>query len=293
MIERTLSRKIREYQPEDELAQELVLAELLQHFVLASLARAGLFRVAAFHGGTFLRIIHSTDRFSEDLDFVLKEPDSGFRWQGYVERVLRDCETEGIHFEVIDKGSVEAAVRKAFLKTDSLGGLLEAILPHSRHPRRKLRIKLEIDANPPAGSQFETQYLHFPVLTAITTQTLSSSFASKCHALLCRSYTKGRDWYDFLWYVGRGVQPDLGLLGHALEQQGPWAGQGCEVTLPWFLEQLRAAIERIDWLRAAEDVRRFLGSQERATLQLWNRDLFLHHLELLAHTIDMPPTGPS
>ena len=84
-------------------------------------------------------------------------------------------------------------------------------------------------------------------MTAITTQTLESAFASKAHALLCRSYTKGRDWYDFLWYVAKKVRPNLKLLSSAIEQQGPWQGQGIKTTEAWFIDQLRDEISRIDW----------------------------------------------
>ncbi len=99
MIEHVLSQKIREYAPKTALEQENVLQELMQCFVLSSLGRAGFFSEAAFHGGTFLRIVHNLNRFSEDLDFVLKSPAEAFQWEHYLDRVLRDSREEGIHFE--------------------------------------------------------------------------------------------------------------------------------------------------------------------------------------------------
>ena len=114
-----------------------------------------------------------------------------------------------------------AAVRKAFVKTDSIGSVVTLGLPFERVSSKKIRIRLEIDINPPQGSSFETSYLSFPTTAPLTTQTLPSGFGTKTHALLCRRYVKGRDWYDFLWYVARRTVPDLALLGNALLQQGP------------------------------------------------------------------------
>jgi hypothetical protein len=287
MIEDILSEKIKEYHPANALDQENVLQELLQHFVLVGLARAGLFRLAEFHGGTFLRIVHGLDRFSEDLDFVLKRKDSRFAWEKYLDRIVPDLSHEGIRFEVVDRSAVDAPVKKAFLKTDSVGKLLILDLPFSRHPSRKIKIKLEIDTNPPAGSTFETSYIGFPVMTPITTQTLESSFASKSHALLCRSYSKGRDWYDFLWYVSKKTRPNFTLLSNALDQQGPWQGHGIGVSAEWYLEHLKEAVTATDWTRTKQDVARFLPLNLQQSLDLWNTDLFLYHVDQLAQALSV------
>ena len=174
------------------------------------------------------------------------------------------------------------AVRKAFVKTESIGSLVTLDLPFERVSSKKVRIRLEIDINPPQGSSFETSYLTFPTTAPLTTQTLSSGFATKTHALLCRRYIKGRDWYDFLWYVARRTVPDLALLGNALLQQGPWQDRHFEVSNEWLLQALRAKIESVDWKRAADDVRRFLPLSEQRGLDSWTVDLFLHQIERMA-----------
>jgi predicted nucleotidyltransferase component of viral defense system len=273
-----LNARIREYASANPLEQENVLQELMQHYVLSSLSRAGLFAEALFHGGTCLRIVFGMNRFSEDLDFLLKQPDSNFRWQGYLESVREDCAQEGIPFEVQDKSQAGTTVQKAFLKTDSIGKILTLELPFERHRARTIRIKLEIDTNPPAGSTFTTSYITFPVTAPLTTQSLESGFALKLHALLCRSYVKGRDWYDFVWYVARKTRPDLNLLRQALHQQGPWTGQPITVTLRWVQETMAAAIQRIDWTAARADVQRFLPLREQEGLRTWSADFFLHFL---------------
>ncbi len=278
MLDRVLSAKIRQYAPTNPVEQENVLQELMQHYVLASLSRAGLFAEAMFHGGTCLRIVWGLNRFSEDLDFLLKQPTPNFRWQGYLESVRKDCAQEGIPLEVQDKSQAGMAVQKAFLKTDSIGKILALDLPFERYQARKIRIKLEIDIHPPAGSTFTTSYLAFPVTTPLTTQSLESGFALKLHALLCRPYVKGRDWYDFVWYVDRKTRPDLDLLRHALHQQGPWSGHARTVTAPWVREKMEAAIRRIDWNAARADVQRFLPLREQEGLLAWSADFFLHYL---------------
>lgn len=279
MIADVLNARIREYAPANALEQENVLQELMQHYVLASLSRAGMFSEAIFHGGTCLRIVRGMNRFSEDLDFLLKRPDPGFRWQKYLQAVGRDCAQEGIEFDLQDKSAEDVAVQKAFLKTDSVGKVLLLALPFERPNPRKIRIKLEIDTNPPAGSSFQTSFITFPGVAAITTQTLSSGFGTKAHALLCRRYVKGRDWYDFVWYTSRKVKPDLGLLQNALRQQGPWAGQPLTVTPEWLIENLGAVIRKVDWRQARMDVQRFLPTTEQAALDSWGTDLFLYQLD--------------
>jgi len=283
MIHRVLEEKIKEYAVTSALDQENVLQEIVQQIVLASLSRAGLFSSAqaVFHGGTCLRIVYGMNRFSEDLNFFLKRPDPGFTWQGYLEHVVRDGKGEGLSFDVQPKAEDKTAVKKALLRTDSFGKDLSSVLPFTRDPRKLIKVKLEIDVNPPRGSTFETRYLAFPVTTAITTQSLESGFAMKIGAMLYRTYVKGRDWYDFIWYVNKKIAPDLGLLSRSIDQQGPWAGQGIEVDPGWVETTLKGRIAEIDWGVVRQDVGRFLPLREQETLKLWGRDFFLHHLGVL------------
>jgi len=282
MIEDLLREKLGSYRPQNAIEQEHALQEVMQHYVLAGLARAGLFKEALFHGGTCLRILFGMRRFSEDLDFMLKAPDPGFGWRPYLEAVGELCRQEGIHFELLDRSELEGSVRKAFLKTDSIGKVVLLDLPYSRDARRKIRIKLEIDTNPPEGSAFQTAFIGFPVTAAITVQSLESAFGTKSHALLCRRYIKGRDWHDLLWFISRQVAPDLLLLQNAIDQQGSWAGQHQVVTPEWYIESLRARIDAVDWAAARDDVIRFVPARDQEGVALWGQDLFRYHLDRLA-----------
>jgi len=283
MIPRVLEQRIQEYAIANALDQENALQEIVQEIVLASLSRAGLFSKdgAVFHGGTCLRIAYGMNRFSEDLDFFLRRPDPGFSWRRYLEKVVRDGHGEGLRVGFKVRPGERKAVRNALLWTDSFGEDAGSALPYARDPRKLIKVRLEIDVNPPAGSIIETRYIVFPVTTAITTQSLRSGFAMKIGAMLGRAYTKGRDWYDFIWYVQRRITPDLDLLGRVISQHGPWEGQNIKRDSFWIGTNLRKRILEIDWKSARRDVERFLPLREQETLKLWGREFFLHHLGLL------------
>ena len=150
---------------------------------------------------------------------------------------------------------------------------------------RKIRIKLEIDTNPPDGSNYEIKYLDFPFVSSVTIQDLPSLFAGKIHALLCREYTKGRDWYDFIWYAGRGVDINYQFLASALKQQGPWQGQELKVDKEWSIKTLHEKICSLDWQEAKNDIRRFVRQNELASLDLWDKELFLDRLDKYASKV--------
>ena len=127
----------------------------------------------------------------------------------------------------------------------------------------------------------EIKYLDFPFVSSVTVQDKPSLFAGKVHALLCREYIKGRDWYDFLWYTSQGISINYQFLASALMQQGPWRGQDIDINLEWCMTEFEKAIRSIDWKATAEDVRRFVRVAEQPSLELWSKELFLAQLEKL------------
>ena len=189
-------------------------------------------------------------------------------------------ELRGIASEVIDKSRVDATIKKAFLKTDSIGGVLHLEV-HSGGTPRKARIKLEVDTNLPSGSAAEINYLVFPEAAAVAVQTLTSCFSTKAHALLCREYVKGRDWYDFAWYAARGTTVDFRYLENALRRAGPWAGTEVVVDRDWFVREVGKRIGEIDWRMAREDVARFVPPRSQPMLDLWSKNFFDKQLETL------------
>jgi predicted nucleotidyltransferase component of viral defense system len=276
-----IQSRLESYGCHSTLEEEQALREITQEIVLAGLARTDFFKHASFQGGTCLRIFHGLDRFSEDLDFALLAPDPSFRLAPYLQMLTRELTAYGYDFEIDDRSQVAAAVRQAFLKDDSLGQLLQLSYRPTTGPLRRLRIKLEVDTNPPAGATVETKYLDFPFPAAACVFDLPSLFAGKMHALLCRGYLKGRDWYDFIWYTARRTPINHRLLSAALEQMGPWQGQSVVTDTAWCQTQLTRLIETTDWRQARLDVQRFLKPQDLPSLALWSREFFLAQCEKL------------
>lgn len=279
MIE-LIQQRLDSYKVTNPVEEEQATKEVLQEVALYSLWRAGFFEVAAFQGGTSLRILHKLPRFSEDLDFILKKPDPGFEWSSYLIKLQDGFEEFGLQTEVLDKSRMDQSVKKAVLKDNSISKQLNLSF-YRGHPEQKLKIKLEIDINPPEGSDYEYSYLDFPLDFEVCHQDLGSNFALKIHALLCRPYLKGRDWYDFNWYVKHKVKPNLTHLQAALYQFGPWKNQSITVNMDWLHQALMEKIASVDWKEAALDVERFLKSAEKQSLTLWSERFFESKLENL------------
>lgn len=275
-----IQKKLNEYKVSGPIEEENALKEIVQEIILFALWKADFFEVAAFQGGTSLRILHGLNRFSEDIDFILLEPDLTFSWQPYLVQLSETCKEFGIEPEALDKKHMDRNVRAALIKDNSIANQLN--LSFMDNPSgRKLKIKLEIDCNPPAGSNFEHAYLDFPVDYEVCHQDLSSNFALKTHALLCRPYLKGRDWYDFNWYIAQGKTPNLDLLKNALDQYGPWKGKGLIVDRDWLMKALGDKISSVNWQDAAADVERFLKPVEQKSLKLWGEKFYVSKLDKL------------
>lgn len=275
-----IEERLKTYDLEPASSFDLALNEIFQEVALAALSRSGFFEEAVFQGGTCLRIFYNSQRFSEDLDFMLKEPDPHFIWQHHLDNMVLEFAAYGIQVTVQDRHQKEV-VQKAFLKEQSLGKIL--VLEEGRTgPRKKIRIKLEIDTNPPLGSHFENRYLTFPFAFSVTTQDLPSLFAGKSHALLCREYTKGRDWYDFLWYVDKNTPLNFDLFSAAMDQNGPWAGQGLKIDKGWYFYEMENKVKSLDWQKAKDDIARFLKPRDQVSLKVWHEDFFLDQLHKLS-----------
>lgn len=274
-----IKSKLLSYQCNTVDEQLNALKEIAQEIALSALSRAGFFQIAAFQGGTCLRILYGLERFSEDLDFILFRPNKNFTWENYIQSMREEFSAYGFTLEVKSRKS-NRVVQNTFLKVDSTGGIL--ILKDMRTHKPQMRIKLEIDTHPPLGSKFELKYLDFPLPYSVQTQDLPSLFAGKCHALLCRPYVKGRDWYDFNWYIAKKTSINFEFFAAAIIQIGPWQGKKIAVTSKWLITQLKKKITSMDWDDARDDVRRFLRAREAETLRLWSKDFFLSQVEKLS-----------
>ncbi len=276
-----IQERLASYGCASSLEEEQALREISQEIILAGLGRTDFFTRAGFHGGTCLRIFHGLNRFSEDLDFALLAPSDMFRLSPYLEQVRDELTAYGYALEVDDRSQSGQTVQKAFLKDQSLGSVLRLDYRPRTGPMRKLRIKLEVDTKPPIGATYAMPVLDYPFPSGVRVFDLPSLYAGKLHALLCRDYLKGRDWYDFIWYTARRAPINHALLSSALDQQGPWAGSTPATDNAWCVTELTTAIEAIDWPKARDDVRPFLKPVELPSLDLWTSEFFLAQCQKL------------
>lgn len=273
--------KLEQYRCKNVLEEENAIKEITQEIALLALSRAGFFKIAEFHGGTALRIFYKLPRFSEDLDFALLQPNHEIKLLPFLNKMADEFSAYGYDIEIDDRSKADTTIKKAFLKDDSIGKVLSLRYPVLNGVRKKIKIKVEVDSNPPAGATIVTKYLDFPQAFSIQCKDLASLFAGKCHALLCRTYIKGRDWYDFVWYMARNAAVNYVLLQNALMQQGPWQGKIIDCNADWLRTHLIDKIESINWEEAVNDVAPFLSGNERRGLEVWSKDFFISRADKL------------
>ena len=256
------------------------LKEIVQEIALLGLYRGGFFNSAAFYGGTSLRIFYGLDRFSEDLDFSLLAPNPRFDLSAYTQIVQDEIGAYGLEMTVIEKiKRNDSAVKSAFIKGGTQIHLLKisSISPpvSGVHPDEQIQIKLEVDTNPPDGADYEIKYQLLPVPYHVRMFTLPSLFAGKVHAMLCRGWqtrVKGRDFYDYLWYLSKGISLDLNHLAMRMIQTEhiPSRDMLTEETLH---QRLIERFSTVDYNQAGNDVLPFIKNPE--SVRLWSEDFFI------------------
>ncbi|HBL17484.1 MAG: hypothetical protein A2X36_04920 [Elusimicrobia bacterium GWA2_69_24] len=251
------------------------LREILQEIALLGLWRGKFFEHAAFYGGTALRVLYGLDRFSEDLDFSLLKPGPDYSLEPYCGYIRDELKAFGFRAKVeVKQKSRASRIKSAFLKADTLEQLLVVGVDGPRG-LPEIRIKIEIDVDPPGLFRTEVRALLNPIPFNIKAFAPSSMFAGKMHALLCRAWktrVKGRDWYDFVWFVGRRTPVDLRHLEERMRQSQEWVKDG-PLTAEAFRDVLRRRIDSVDIAQAKEDVARFLASPD--TVAAWSKDFFM------------------
>jgi len=255
------------------------LREILQQLALLGLWRSRFFEQGAFYGGSALRILHGLDRYSEDLDFSLMEKDTEFVLGRYGDALQRELASFGfeVSFEARTRNQ-RTSIESPFLKTNTLEQLIvveaEEEIIEGIHPGRLLRIKLEVDIDPPGGFETETATILQPIPFAARVYSLPDLFAGKMHALLCRKWknrVKGRDWYDFVWYVANHPRLRISHLEERMRQSGDYASSS-PLTVEMLRQMLHDAIETLDVAKASQEVEPFL--RDSSSLRLWSRPFF-------------------
>lgn len=255
------------------------LKEIVQEVALCGLARGGFFDKAAFYGGTALRIFYGLDRFSEDMDFSLCKEDDNFELSRYFGILEEELHSVGLEMSVESKAKTQTtSVQSAFLKGNTLRYLLK-VVPAKNTPlqvpnNEVLKIKFEIDTNPPELANYETKYRLLPSPFAVKLYDKPSLFAGKLHALLCRNWkkrVKGRDFYDFLWYVSNDTAVNLPHLQKRMEQTGHW-GVKESLTAAKLKDLLKKRFRSVNFDDAKRDVQAFIANSSK--LNLWSADFF-------------------
>lgn len=277
---------LEKYNPHNNEERENAIKEIIQEIALSGLSRGGFFEKAAFYGGTCLRIFHGLNRFSEDLDFALIEKDPNFRLNDYFPVLEKEFDAYGIKLSVEEKKKTfDSEIQSAFLKGNTLT-LMMSFFPKSEDTKKiisnqRLKIKFEVDIENPEGGRIESKFRMFPSLYEVKTFDESTLFAGKIHAIICRNYkshVKGRDYYDYLFYIGKGSSFNLQYLENKLKKTGVLTDNE-KLTLDKTKELLKERFETIDYESAKEDVSNFINNKD--SLKLWKKELFLSTLDEL------------
>lgn len=253
------------------------LKEVVQEAALCGLSRAGFFKSAAFYGGTALRIFYGLDRFSEDLDFSLTAPDADFQLKRYFSGLESELASLGLNFSIKEKQkTADSAVKSAFLKGNTREHILSVYGLQSVGigATELIKIKFEIDTDPPSDARFENKYRLLPTPYQVKLYDMPSLFAGKIHAVLCRAWksrVKGRDLYDYVFYLARKTKVNLPHLKARLVASGIM-NEGDAFDREKLVSMLNDRFESIDFEQAKQDVLPFV--KNASALDLWSAEMF-------------------
>lgn len=274
-----ISQMLKAYDTQTIYEQKNAVKEVMQEIVLCGLSRAGFFNTAAFYGGTALRIFYGLNRFSEDLDFSLMTEDAAFDISEYFPILEKEVKAFGLNVQINEKEKTkDSNIRSAFLKGNTKEHLLlfypEEIEFSSVPKNEMIKIKFEVDVNPPKYATFERKYRLQPLPYEVNLYDEASLFAGKLHAVIGRSWknrVKGRDLYDYVFYLSHGVQVNLKHLRERLLQSGHM-DEKTECTLEVIKKMLCERFETVDFEQAKEDVSPFIP--DASSLNIWSEDFF-------------------
>ena len=279
-MQKVLTQMLSKYQIKNIEDKKNAIKEIIQEIVLCALSRGGFFNEAAFYGGTALRIFYGLDRFSEDLDFSLISSNQDFDLSKYFPYIENETKSLGLNFTVIEKEkTIDSNVKSAFLK----GNTKEYILTFYEESKDKIiinkeeviKIKFEVDICPPDGATYETKFGLLPSPYTVRIYDLPSLFAGKIHACLCRKWktrVKGRDFYDYIFFLSIGAKVNLINLKSRLVQS-KYIDESYELTIDNLKNLLIERFLNVDFMQAREDVLPFI--KDKSKLDLWSKEFFI------------------
>lgn len=278
---------IQRYEPKNEEEIISVLREIMQEITLAALSRTNFYEKAAFYGGTALRIFYNLDRFSEDLDFSLLDKDPTFSLEPYFMSILNEFEALGLKVSIREKVKrTNSAIDSAFLKTDTIWKTLsldEIPSYHGIKLNKTIQIKIEVDREPPLGFKTEEKLLLNPFSFYVKCLAPHDLFARKLHALLYRKWknrVKGRDWFDFEWYIQQKIPLHLNHFIIRAQESGDWKAE--QMSANELKAMIHKKIDVVSFTQIIEDISRFIENDDK--LHLWSAQYFhdlVEHIEFL------------
>jgi predicted nucleotidyltransferase component of viral defense system len=288
MMNEALEKLLKKYTLTTQADYLNALKEVIQEIALLGLWRAKFFEHAAFYGGTALPILFGLNRFSEDLDFTLLKPQPDFKLEKYLPAIIDEVESFGLSISIQPKvKTFESKVKSAFLKGNTREHLIKIRAEEKMtrgHKEELFKIKLEVDTDPPFGFTSKTEFLLIPSSFSVRTLIPIDLFAGKIHAMLYRKWAKrvvkGRDWYDFIWYISREIPVSLSMLNRIMHQAGNLPGE--TLTHDKLLHLLEKKILGLNIELAKQDVVGFLKS--KSEIDVWSQEFFLSLLPRLKVT---------
>lgn len=238
-----------------------------------------IFQESCFLWGTALRIFYGLDRFSEDLDFSLKAADLDFELKEYIPTLEKEIKSFGLNVSISEKKKIkDSNIRSAFLKGNTKEHMLlfyaDEKLATNVAQNEAIKIKLEIDVNPPEYAGFEHKYRLLPVPYEVNLYDMPSLFAGKLHAVICRAWQsriKGRDLYDFVFYMSRSTPVNLKHIRQRLIDSG-FITEDVECSLDEVKQMLNDRFDSIDFGQAKQDVEPFI--RDSSVLNIWSAEFF-------------------
>lgn len=274
-----LEQMLKAYDVKTLYDQKNAMKEIMQEIVLCGLARAGFFKKAAFYGGTALRIFYGLDRFSEDLDFSLESVDHDFKMKEFFPILEKEIQSFGLNVNITEKEKTkDSHIHSAFLKGNTKEHLL-MFYPNEKIAggvanNEVIKIKFEVDVNPPQYATFERKYRLIPVPYEVNLYDMPSLFAGKIHAVLARAWqerVKGRDLYDYVFYLSRNTSVNLPHLRERLIDSAHLKEED-SCTLEDIKKMLCERFDTIDFSQAKQDATPFIHDVSK--LDFWGADFF-------------------
>ena len=275
-----IEQLVQNYNPKNSEEVKNAIREIMQSIVLIGLSRSNFFSKASFYGGTALRIFYGLNRYSEDLDFTLNAVDDSFSLTPYIESIINVAKSYGIDLNIeVKNKKIKTPIESAFAKLNTYQTFItfniDENLVSKLHKDELIKVKFEVDCNPPLGFKVENKWITEPELASVSVLNIESLFSGQLHAILCRNYkntVKGRDFYDFIFYINKKVKPNLNYLKNKLIESNK-IDKDEELNIDILKKMLIERFEQVDFKQVRDDAQRFVMKNEN--LSFYCKELFI------------------